>query len=89
MLDPAAAARSTLDEPLAGESVGECSEGLIALERLDRQGVSGGAGDSADGAQRIPLSERRPDGGKPGVERPVMPVLDLLDSTAQGLEVSH
>ena len=74
MLDPSSPTGSTLDKPLGGEPVGECAEGLIALERLDRQRVGGGPGDSADGAERIPLSERRADSGQPCVERVVMPV---------------
>jgi len=83
MFDPSTAARSAVDEALRGESIGECSECLIALECLDGQRVRGGAWDSTDGAQGIPLSKRCSRRGKPGVERAVMPVLHLLDGASQ------
>jgi hypothetical protein len=35
------------------------------------------------------LSQRRADNRQPGVERAVMAVLHLLDSSAQRLQVSH
>ncbi len=87
MFDPPAAACAPADQLLGGEPVGESSERLIALKRLDRQCMGGSAGVPVDGPQRIPLGERGVDGGETGVERSVVTVLDLLDSASQGLQV--
>lgn len=87
VVDPPSVAGAPCDQVLGGEPVGEGAKRLIALKRLDRQSVGGGTRDSADGAQSIPLGERRTDSGKPGVERSVMPVLDLLDGSSENLQI--
>lgn len=83
MLDPPTTARSALDQALGGEPVGERSERLITLEGLNGQCVGRGPWHPTDDAQGIPLGERRTRRDKPGVERPVVLVLHLLDSSAQ------
>jgi hypothetical protein len=87
VFDAAAAAGASRDQILGSEPVGKRSKGLIALKRLDRQGVGGGARGPADGSERVPLGKRRPDSAKAGVERPVMPVLDLLHSSSKGFQI--
>jgi hypothetical protein len=72
---------------MGGKTVGESSKRLIALKRLDRQRMGGGARVPVDRPQRIPLGERRPDCSKPGVERSVVAVLDLFDCTTQSLQI--
>jgi hypothetical protein len=84
VLDPPAASGAAGDQVLGGEPVGERSKRLIALKRLDRQAVGGGAWVPVDGTQGIPLGKRRPNRGEPRIEGSMVPVLDLLDSSAQG-----
>ncbi len=87
VLEPPAASGAARDQVLGGEPVGERSKRLIALKRLDRQGVGGGARVPVNGAQRIPLGKRRPYSGEPRVERTMVPVLNLLDGSAQGFQI--
>lgn len=83
MFDPPTMARSALDQSLGGEPVGERSERLITLEGLNGQCMGRGTRVPTDDAQGIPLGERRSHRGKPGIERSVVLVLHLLDSSAQ------
>jgi len=89
MFDPPTTARSAVDQALGGESVGECSKRLIALESLDGQCMGGGTGGPADGTQSIPLGKRRSHRGKPRIERSVMPVLHLLDGSTQRFQLNR
>jgi hypothetical protein len=58
MFDAPTTSRSALDQTLDCESVGECSERLIALESFDGQCMGRGTGGPADGTQGIPLGKR-------------------------------
>ena len=87
VLDPPAVAVAPGDQVLGGEPVGERSKRLVALKRLDREQVRGGARIAADGTKRVPLGERRPGSCQPRVERSMVPVLDLLYSTSECLEI--
>ena len=89
MLDPTAATRSAVDQPLGHEPVGQRAERLVALERLDREGVGRSARNPSDRPHGVPLGERRADRRQPGIEGPVMSVLDLLDPPPERLHVSH
>jgi hypothetical protein len=79
---PASGGRSQ-DQALALEPVRKGPEGLIPLERLVRQLVGRCARVAVDGTKRVPLRERRTDLAEPGIECPLVPVLRLLDGTAE------
>lgn len=88
MFDPPTMARSALDQALGGEPIGERSERLITLEGLNGQFMGRGPWHPTDDAQSIPLGERRSHSCKPGIERPMVLVLHLLDSSAQRHQVN-
>lgn len=87
VLDPPATAGPAPDQTLAGEPVGEGSKRLVALKRLDRQRVGGGTRGPSDRSKRVPLGKGRPNCAQPGVERAMVPVLNLLDRSSQGFQI--
>ncbi|MEV6207897.1 hypothetical protein [Kitasatospora sp. NPDC051914] len=60
VLDAAAVPGGALGQALGDEAAGEGAEGLFGLEGLGGEGPHRGAGQPADGAQRVPPGEVAP-----------------------------